>query len=655
MSRNRRKLLAIISIYCGLMLPAILLANHGTSLASEYYAGYNLKTHSIRTFDGFKFDFMTVMNENISSEGDGSVPAVVAFHGLGNSKEKALTRAIHFARNGYAVFIPDLRGMGSHEGFIRLDVEWRDVRQMLDFIGNSSLYRKVNMSNIGTWGHSNGGFQSLMTAIHDPRVKASVCSSGAYNTTELLEHMDSRLFLVGFSWDPADEDEVRKRSPIEMVNETNPRNILLFHGTADTNVPFIHSQQLNATINPHGNRTDYEFVVYEGADHNIANTTSLRKSISWFDLYLRNVTTAPSTVPLFEEPFSRSKIEQVFESILWLTVAGFMPLVYLLEMVVGKVWNSIIEKKKTRGHGKENLLVNTSHVKNIKQSLEPRLDPEHGLTGTLKKSSIITLLVGWSSIHLVSGLCFINSMLSRVITSIGVPLGATLLFAFVHDLVKKRRGKIHGERILHTSAMATSMVSGGFGRDFVVAVATVIPAWLIQLQILNGMSQGSTVHVAGIGALLESNPDNPLSIGILFMYLVFMVGMYAFTILFRSSFATMTRGVFDNITGTLERGKGVKRFFSWFWLMIQYSLLVGVFLIAGNALFTLFMVNPPLTDVDFTLSFNVALMLVIGVIGAVSLVIQQVLEKLMQSYNKSVLVTTLILLSLFINVAPRPF
>ncbi len=54
------------------------------------------------------------------------------------------------------------------------------------------------------------------------------------------------------------------------------------------------------------------------------------------------------------------------------------------------------------------------------------------------------------------------------------------------------------------------------------------------------------------------------------------------------------------------------------------------------------------------MGFNETMALAVGLIAAVTLLAQQVFEKVFRSFNKSVLMTALVLLSFYVSIAPRP-
>nr|MDO8112680.1 alpha/beta fold hydrolase [Candidatus Sigynarchaeota archaeon] len=655
--KEARKILALTAIYLAFFIPTVLVATHGTNLAAAYYQGYTINTHGVRTFDGYYFEFFTVMRDNITTVTDHSIPLVIMFHGLGGGKEEILDHAMDFALNGYFVVVPDVRGHGSHEGGIRLDVEWRDAVQAVDFVFNSSSYPMINTSTYGTWGHSHGAFMSVMTAIHDPRVSACVASCGAYNTTELIRYQDSRLYIIGTSYDVTNPEEIRIRSPIELASPTNPRNLRLFAGDSDDNVPYFHSLQFNATVNPYGNRTDYEFLVYPGEGHGVGyKIETLRKAMTWYDKYLKGIVSNETTIPLFSAPFSKNGIGKAFELVFWLTIAGFVPLVFLIEACVVAAWNAFVSKKWTGK--KDNLLVSADYAARIKTaSKDPGTVQRSALAGAGKLALII--ICTWLIISLISGAAIANMLFSRILAFFGIPFVGLLVYAIIHDA---RIKSANHPRIFRGLDHAV-FTSNDFTKDMVLAAVNVIPAWIIQTQVYNIVAARSFVSVTLIGNFWAAYPWIPVSGGMLGMLALFIVAVFVMAAAFRGTFtamsrATMPRGEFGNTAAMFpgtKRDRNIRRFFAWFGQMILHALFVAAIVMGGSYFFLLLAPSPRVTDIDFYIQLNPLMTLAFALVAIVCMVIQQVLEKLLRSFSKSVLITALVLLGFFMSIAPRPW
>lgn len=651
-----QKAIFLAAVYVALLVPAAIFATQGATLSRAYFGDFKINTHTIWTPDGYTFDFLTVLHENYSACTNHSMPVVVSCHGLANSKEESIHDTIHFALHGYVLVIPDLRGHASHSGAIRLDKEHEDISQCIDFVqDNPLLYPMANASNVGMWGHSNGAFESVMTAIFDPRVKACIASSGAYNTTELMCSKDSRLFIVGFPWGLNDRDEIHKRSPIELATPTNPENLLLYHGTADTNVPFIHSEQFNRTVNPHGNRTDYEFHVIPGAGHSLVSNERMQNDTAWFDKHLKAKITDPATVTLFQGPFPFGEAVDKIKTATYLFLAGFLPLVFLLEEMICAIRNKARARRDAATSSKA---IDCNYFDEIRGAyLEPPALAAKAIPAKNRAITMATLVGTWLVTCFISGLFMMGSNLSRILTFFGIPTAITLVAAILLDIRARKRGS-QLPRIFVGMCNATLMPPGDFIKDFVLAAATIIPAWLIQVLACNAFSAGSLVSEKIINLFLRVYPWNPISPGIFAMLGLFLVTAFILSTVFRGSFTMLSQDKFDNTAYSMKykptQARELRRFLRWFYMMILYALFVGGVAAGGAALYLQFMPNALVTEVDFDAGFNEILALAAGLVAVVVLLAQQILEKAFRSFNKSVFMTALILLSFFITIAPRP-
>ena len=82
-------------------------------------------------------------------------PAILAHHGWGGTKESVLPSCLDYAKAGFVVLIPDLRGHGESEGVSTLGlVEQSDARIAIDYLVSRS--ELVNASALSVLGSSFG-------------------------------------------------------------------------------------------------------------------------------------------------------------------------------------------------------------------------------------------------------------------------------------------------------------------------------------------------------------------------------------------------------------------------------------------------------------------------------------------------------------------
>jgi dipeptidyl aminopeptidase/acylaminoacyl peptidase len=234
-------------------------------------------------------------------------PVIVFIHGYippaqYRTTERYVAYVDGFARNGYVVFRPDLRGHGSSEGEPS-GAYWSAgyTVDVLNAVSTLAKHKEADPSRIGMWGHSMGGYLTLRAMVVDKRIKTGVIWAGVvapYN--EILNNWRRR---VGTAPPPGALSRRQRMLEHYGTPENNPSfwyaatannyikgigPIQLHHGDQDTSVPIAFSatlaQQLKSAAQP------YEYFAYPGNDHNLKQSfsTAMRRSIAFFDRHLKN-------------------------------------------------------------------------------------------------------------------------------------------------------------------------------------------------------------------------------------------------------------------------------------------------------------------------------------------------------------------------------
>lgn len=149
-----------------------------------------------------------------STPKEGLRPAVILCHGLAVSKEFFANFAIEFARLGYIAVTVELRGHGNSYGKLTglglnftngAELMWPNLSELENEMFSAYYYLQsrsdVNMSAVSAIGHSMGGGLVLLTSVNHPSWFRSVV--------------------------------VLAPMPVNEINLTNPRNLLLIHGGLD--------------------------------------------------------------------------------------------------------------------------------------------------------------------------------------------------------------------------------------------------------------------------------------------------------------------------------------------------------------------------------------------------------------------------------------
>ena len=212
-----------------------------------------------------------------------------------------------FARNGYIVFKPNYRGNGKSEGsptstYFSPDYTIDD----LNAITSIKKYPDANPNALGVWGHSMGGNITLRDlVVNRTDIKAAVIWSGVVGSIDqIMNNWQNRV-----SYKP-DAEDLRLRNQnkdmligvygnyIENPNFWNSVDPTFFVkdiitpvqinvGLADNQVPPDFSSLLRDKLQSAGKTVEY--YEYPGANHDINQsfTLAMKRTIDFFNKYLK--------------------------------------------------------------------------------------------------------------------------------------------------------------------------------------------------------------------------------------------------------------------------------------------------------------------------------------------------------------------------------
>lgn len=240
-------------------------------------------------------------------------PVVVFNHGYippaeYRTTERYVAYVDGFARNGYIVLRSDYRGHGNSEGIASgaYDSPAYTV-DILNAVAAIAAYPEADPDRIGMWGHSMGGSITLQIMVSSDVIKAGVIWAGMVGSyPDILDWWQRRFNSRPTPtpnpdgsprsgiWQLIDEFGSPEENPdfwnsisatCYLADSAGP--IQLHHGTADTSVPYVWSENLYAALQEVGQVA--EFYGYEGDNHNISNNfgTAMARSIAFFDTYLK--------------------------------------------------------------------------------------------------------------------------------------------------------------------------------------------------------------------------------------------------------------------------------------------------------------------------------------------------------------------------------
>jgi dipeptidyl aminopeptidase/acylaminoacyl peptidase len=219
-------------------------------------------------------------------------PAVVWVHGDGVNqnydgwhiqRNYAVYYSFHqyLLQQGFVVIAPDYRGSIGYGAAWRdgvyLDVGGKDFRDA----GMAADYLKklpyVDANRLGIWGLSYGGFFTLLAMTDMPTTyRAAVNVAGVADYAMYYEDPYRGSWTESRIGQPQDNPAVyAQASPLSRIDKLQ-RPLLVLHGTADVNVPYLHSVRLVDELMKKGKGNLVEFMMYPGEFHYFTREHVLR-------------------------------------------------------------------------------------------------------------------------------------------------------------------------------------------------------------------------------------------------------------------------------------------------------------------------------------------------------------------------------------------
>jgi dipeptidyl aminopeptidase/acylaminoacyl peptidase len=207
-------------------------------------------------------------------------PAVVWIHGDGIAqnydgwhvrRDYAVYYTFHqyLAQQGYIVLAPDYRGsigygrswrVAPYRDLGGMDAE--DIAAAVPYL-ESLLY--VDVERIGVWGLSYGGFLTLAALTRDPGLFRCGVDVAGVHDFRFWYRDPGGSWIGGRLGDPRENPEAyRQAAPVARIDRIE-KPLLVLHGTADVNVPFLESVLLVDALLKKGKEVD--FAVYPGEFH----------------------------------------------------------------------------------------------------------------------------------------------------------------------------------------------------------------------------------------------------------------------------------------------------------------------------------------------------------------------------------------------------
>jgi dipeptidyl aminopeptidase/acylaminoacyl peptidase len=234
-------------------------------------------------------------------------PAIVWIHGDGINqnydgwhvqRNYAVYYSFHqlLLQKGYVVIAPDYRGSIGYgrqwrEG-VYMDVGGKDAKDAWMAANYLKTLPYVDTTRVGVWGLSYGGFFTLIAITDQPKLfRAAVDVAGVVDYAMYYEDPYHGGWTTSRIGTPEQHPEVyANASPISHVDRLETP-LLVLHGTADVNVPYLHSVRLIDELMKKGKGQLVSFMTYPGEFHYFTREHVLRDAWrrvdEFFEIHLK--------------------------------------------------------------------------------------------------------------------------------------------------------------------------------------------------------------------------------------------------------------------------------------------------------------------------------------------------------------------------------
>ena len=254
-----------------------------------------------KSFDGKIISALLWVPFNLKR--DGSNPAIVLPHGgpTGQMVDYWNTDVAALTSSGYTCIAPNPRGStGYGLDFQKANFQDLGGGDLKDEIAGVEFLKAtgyVDPKKIGITGGSYGGFMTLIAIGKAPDIWAGAVEEyGIINWSTMLKNSDPSLneYLKALLGNPEENRKIYEAdSPITYIrSEKAP--LLVLQGDNDPRVPKEEAQQVVDILKKEGRVVDVHYYPNEG--HGFVKREnqidSIRRTIAWFDQYLKGKSTA---------------------------------------------------------------------------------------------------------------------------------------------------------------------------------------------------------------------------------------------------------------------------------------------------------------------------------------------------------------------------
>jgi dipeptidyl aminopeptidase/acylaminoacyl peptidase len=233
------------------------------------------------------------------SRSGGNWPAIVYIHGAGiatsvlkqwgSYNELRYVYNAYLANRGYVVLDIDYRGSTGYGRDWRTDVYLHlGGKDLDDILGGVDYLRglgSIDMTRLGAWGVSYGGFLTSMALFQSPGTfRAGSAWAGVYD----WENYHAFYTPQRLNTPASNPEAYRRSSPIHFSGNLKDK-LLIVHGMVDDNVLFQDAVQLTGKLVQEGK--DFSHIFYPLESHGFVRDETwidaLRRTTDWFERHLK--------------------------------------------------------------------------------------------------------------------------------------------------------------------------------------------------------------------------------------------------------------------------------------------------------------------------------------------------------------------------------
>lgn len=250
-----------------------------------------------RTFDGKTISALMWMPFNLKRDGTNS--ALVLPHGgpTGQMQDYFSPRIAALVSRGYISIAPNPRGSTGY-GMEFQKANYKDLGggDLQDEVYAAKFLEStgyVDPKKIGITGGSYGGYMTLMALAKTPDDwAAGVEWFGIINWKTMLQHSDPMLqqYEISLLGDPAKDAKVYDdTSPLTFMHQVKAP-LLVLQGENDPRVPKEEAEQIVDLLKKDGKTVGVHYYANEGHgfEKRENQIDSVRRTVEWFDKYLKN-------------------------------------------------------------------------------------------------------------------------------------------------------------------------------------------------------------------------------------------------------------------------------------------------------------------------------------------------------------------------------